>query len=129
MNNPIWDCTNACDVLIDTVNSAEALAGRHIVGQPEYIFRRPNPAFDDIESLFTWYLILFKMTGSTNLWTITRNGTIRQTQLVLIMIQEFPIHSQQSIQVDLQTSLSSWIFGSANVNHKYGAFGADYYIV
>ena len=42
VNNPIWDHTNACDVLIITMNSAEALAGSHIV-EPEYIFRRLFP--------------------------------------------------------------------------------------
>ena len=31
INNPIWDRTDACDVSIDTVNSAEALAGSQIV--------------------------------------------------------------------------------------------------
>ena len=48
MDNPIWDHTNACDVLIDTVNSAEALAGSHIGGST-YTFRRPNPRFEDIK--------------------------------------------------------------------------------
>ena len=49
MNDPIWDHTNGCDILIDTLNSTENLAGSHIVGQPEQIFRRPDPAFEDIE--------------------------------------------------------------------------------
>ena len=41
INDLIWDHTNACDVSIDTVNSAEALASSHIVERvPDYIFRR-----------------------------------------------------------------------------------------
>ena len=35
VNNPILYHTDACDILIVTVNSAEALARSHIVGQPE----------------------------------------------------------------------------------------------
>ena len=30
INDPIWDHTDACDVSIDTVKSAETLAGSHI---------------------------------------------------------------------------------------------------
>ena len=48
VNNPIWDHTDACDISFDTVNSTEALAGSHIV-EPEFTFRRPFPAFEDIE--------------------------------------------------------------------------------
>ena len=31
LNDPVWDHTDACDVSIDTMNSAEVLAGSHIV--------------------------------------------------------------------------------------------------
>ena len=49
VDNPIWDHTDTCDTLINTVNSAKALVGSHIV-EPEYfIFRTPFPAFEDIK--------------------------------------------------------------------------------
>ena len=31
VDDPIWDHTDSCDILVDTVNSAEAMAGSHIV--------------------------------------------------------------------------------------------------
>ena len=43
IDDTIWDHTDACDVSIDTVNSAEALAGSHITGGSTYTFRRSNP--------------------------------------------------------------------------------------
>ena len=48
VNDPIWDCTDSCDILIDTVNSAKVMAGSHII-EPECIFHRSNPAFEDTE--------------------------------------------------------------------------------
>ena len=43
VSDPILSHTNTCDVSIDTVHSAEDLAGSHIVDQlPEYILRRPD---------------------------------------------------------------------------------------
>lgn len=32
-NNPIWGQTNPCDVSVDTINSAEDLAGAHFIDQ------------------------------------------------------------------------------------------------
>ena len=50
VDDPIWDHTDSCDISIDTVNSAEAMAGSHIAGQ-QYIFRRTNTGFDYIEHI------------------------------------------------------------------------------
>ena len=36
IDDPIWDHTEACNVSIDTVNSAEALVGSHITGGSTY---------------------------------------------------------------------------------------------
>ena len=47
-DNFIWDHTDLCDILIDTMNSAEAMVGSHIV-EPEYIFCKPNPGFEYIK--------------------------------------------------------------------------------
>ena len=30
VDDPIWDCVNLCDILIDTMNSAKAMVGSHI---------------------------------------------------------------------------------------------------
>ena len=48
VSNCIWDHINLCDISIDTVNSAEAMAGSHIV-EPEYISCKPNPGFEYIK--------------------------------------------------------------------------------
>ena len=48
--DPIWDHTYSYDILIDTVNSVEAMTGGHTV-EPEYIFRKPNPGFEYIEHI------------------------------------------------------------------------------
>ena len=107
------------------MSSVEALAGSNVVEQLlEYILRRPDP----MEMPCTCYLIVMKIRECTNLWTITTNGTNPQKQLVS-MIWEVSIHSRQTIQVILQMSKSSQIFGSAKVNHKYGTFEANYYTV
>ena len=100
VDDPIWDRTNLCDILIDTVNRANAMAESHIV-EPEYIFCRPNPAFKDIKLIVDVASDTIEEKGSTNLSTIMTSGTIHQTQLLLVMIWEVPIHSQQSLQVDL----------------------------
>ena len=43
IDNPIQDHTDACDVSIDTMNNAEALAGSHFAEWvPYYILRRSN---------------------------------------------------------------------------------------
>ena len=33
INDPIQDCINSCDILIDTVNSTEGMTGANVVGQ------------------------------------------------------------------------------------------------
>ena len=48
VDDPISDHTNSCDILNDTVNSAEAMAGSRIV-EIEYIFRNSNVGFEYIE--------------------------------------------------------------------------------
>ena len=47
----IWSHTNTCDVLIDTMNSAETLVDSHIIQhnitqESIYTLRRPNPRFE-----------------------------------------------------------------------------------
>ena len=61
IGDPIWSHTNACDISIDTVNSAEALAGNHIIQHnitqgSTYTLRRPNPRFEDIELFVDAYV-------------------------------------------------------------------------
>ena len=61
IDDPIWSYTDACDVSIDTVNSAETLAGGHIIRhnitqESTYTLRRPNPRFEDIELIVDMYV-------------------------------------------------------------------------
>ena len=51
----IWDHTGACDVSLDTKNSAEALAGIHITGGSTYNFRRSYPHKLIYSDDVTWY--------------------------------------------------------------------------
>ena len=36
VDSPIWDPTNSCDILIDIVNSAEAMVGTYVADQEYY---------------------------------------------------------------------------------------------
>ena len=45
VEDPIWDRTNSCNILINTVNSAETVAGIHSAEQ-EYRFCNSNAGFE-----------------------------------------------------------------------------------
>ena len=85
VDDPIWDCTGSCDILIDIYTP---MAGSHIA-ELDYVFVTPMSmqGLNTSNTLWMWYLILLKKMGSTNLWTNTTNGKIRQTQLLSITIQ------------------------------------------
>ena len=48
VEDPIWDRTNSCNILINTVNSAETVAGIHSAEQ-EYSFHNFNAGFEYTE--------------------------------------------------------------------------------
>ena len=55
INDLIWDHTDACDVLFDTKNSAEALAGSHTTGGWTYTFCRSDPHNLIYNDDVSWY--------------------------------------------------------------------------
>ena len=53
IDDPIWDHFDACDVSIDIVNSAEALAGSHIAEWvPDYILHRSEST--EVHTIYTY---------------------------------------------------------------------------
>ena len=105
------DYTDACDVSLDTENSAEASAGSHITGGSTYTFRRSNPHNlihnDDV----SWYDDS-DFLDNYNEWdeSLNTNGVELSTMIP-------------------QRNSSSRIFGLANVNHKYRTFEANCYTI
>ena len=69
IDDAILSRTDASDVSIDTVNSAEVLAGSHIKGKLTYTFCRSDPHDDIHNDDVSWY------NGSV-FWTIMTMGRI-----------------------------------------------------
>ena len=56
VDNPIWDCADFCGILIDTVNSVEAMKDAHVADQEyynqrdkQYSFCNSNAEFKNLE--------------------------------------------------------------------------------
>ena len=107
IDDPIWDYTDAYDVVFDTKNSAEALAGNHITGGSN------TPSVDPTHTILLTMMMCHGMMGQI-FWSFITNGTNCQT----------PMELRLSLMI-LQRNPSSRIFESSNVNHKYRTFGAD----
>ena len=70
-DDPICDCTNSCDILIDTVISAEAMTGAHIADQKyqeyynwrdqQYIAYKYNRGLKQVN--WNWHKTLSKKTS------------------------------------------------------------------
>ena len=98
----MWDHTDAYDVSLDINNSAEVLAGSHTTGGSTYTFHRSDPHDLIHDDDVSWYDVS-DFLDNYNKWneSLNTNGARLSTKIP-------------------ERNPSNRIFGSVNVNHKYG---------